>query len=176
MGEAWRVLDVDTFACFAVWVLFGATGVPIRKEPGPDATERGRLAATQILGSSLLRLSPRVWPDRFDGRTFMPCLLAACAIPVLLVDYADRSWQVLRVGLILSTVASLFAAGTSCVVRLFPTRDRSFAIDALGAGTSGAALSLFVAPRQVDTFGWHVRAFDFRGCYSPATAFDTWSQ
>lgn len=159
MDKAWRVLGVSTFAylvCFAVWMLFGVIGIPIRKELGLDATQFGLLSATPILSGALLRLPVGAWTDRSGGRTVIRILLVACALPVWLVSYANRFWQFLLIGLILGAIGSAFAAGTPYVARFFPAHKRGLAMGVFGAGTSGAALNLFIAPWLVDQFGWRM--------------------
>lgn len=159
MDKAWRVLGVSTFAfvvCFAVWMLFGVIGIPIRKELGLDATEFGLLTATPILSGALLRLPVGAWTDRFGGRTVMLIVLVACAVPVWLVSYASSFWQYLLIGFFLGAVGSTFAAGSPYVARFFPANRRGLAMGIFGAGTSGAALNLFVAPWLVGEFGWRM--------------------
>lgn len=159
MGKAWRVLGVSTFAfvvCFAVWMVFGVIGIPIRKELGLNATEFGLLTATPVLSGAALRLPLGIWTDRFGGRAVMTILLLACAVPVWLVTYADKLWQFLLIGLILGAVGASFAVGTPYVARFFPPKRRGLAMGVFGAGTSGAALNLFVAPWIVNHYGWQM--------------------
>lgn len=159
MDKAWQVLGVSTFAylvCFAVWLQFGVIGIPIKGELGLDATQFGLLAAMPILSGALLRLPVGGWTDRFGGRAVMLVLMIGCAVPVWLVGYATRFWQFLLVGLILGAIGASFAAGTPYVARFFPAHRRGLAMGVFGAGTSGAALNLFVAPWLVDTWGWRM--------------------
>lgn len=157
MGTAWRVLGVSTFAflvCFAVWMMFGVIGIPIRKELALDATAFGLLTATPILSGAALRLPVGAWTDRFGGRRVMLVALVVCALPVWLVGMASQFWQFLLAGFCLGAVGSTFAAGTPYVARFFPANKRGLAMGVFGAGTSGAAVNLFVAPWIVDHFGW----------------------
>jgi NNP family nitrate/nitrite transporter-like MFS transporter len=157
MGVAYRVLFASTFAfvvCFAVWMMFGVIGIPIRQELGLNATEFGLLTATPVLSGAVLRLPLGIWTDRLGGRLVMTVLLLACAVPVWLVGYAGQLWQFLLVGLILGSVGASFAVGTPYVARFFPASRRGFAMGVFGAGTSGAALNLFVTPLLVDHYGW----------------------
>jgi NNP family nitrate/nitrite transporter-like MFS transporter len=159
MGRAWRVLGVSTFAfvvCFAVWMMFGVIGIPIRGELGLNATEFGLLTATPVLSGAALRLPLGIWTDRFGGRMVMTALLLACAVPVWLVSYASQLWQFLLIGLILGAVGASFAVGTPYVARFFPAARRGLAMGVFGAGTSGAALNLFVAPWIVGHYGWQM--------------------
>jgi NNP family nitrate/nitrite transporter-like MFS transporter len=159
MGKAWRVLGVSTLAftvCFAVWMMFGVIGIPIRRELGLNATEFGLLTATPVLSGAALRLPLGIWTDRFGGRMVMTALLLACAVPVWLVSYASQLWQFLLIGLILGAVGASFAVGTPYVARFFPAARRGLAMGVFGAGTSGAALNLFVAPWIVGHYGWQM--------------------
>ena len=151
------VLLVTTWAftmCFAVWMMFGVTGIPIRKQLGLDSTEFGLLTATPVLTGALFRLPLGVWTDRLGGRVLMLLLLAGCSIPVWLSSYATALWQFLLLGLALGLVGASFSVGTPYVARFFPAERRGFAMGFFGAGTVGAALNMFVAPAIINLYGW----------------------
>lgn len=159
MGTAYRVLFTSTFTfmvCFAVWMMYGVIGIPIRQELHLSATTFGLLTATPILSGAVLRLPLGIWTDRFGGRTVMTVLLLACVIPVWVVGYLHQLWLFLLIGLALGGVGASFAVGTPYVARFFPASRRGFAMGVFGAGSSGAALNLFVAPWLVSHFGWRM--------------------
>src|SRR5579864_9643462 len=152
------VLFVTTWAftvCFAVWTMFGVTGIPIHNELNLDSTQLGLLTATPILTGALFRLPLGIWTDRFGGRIVMFLLLVFCAVPVWLASYADRLWEFLLLGLALGIVGASFAVGTPYVARFFPKERRGFAMGFFGAGTTGAAINMFVAPILISAYGWH---------------------
>lgn len=140
--------------CFAAWLMFGVIGIPIRSELGLSATEFGLLTATPVLTGALFRLPLGIWTDRFGGRAVMTFLLLICAPPVWLTSYANQFWQFLLLGLALGVVGASFAVGTPYVARLFPREQRGFAMGVFGAGTTGAAVNMFIAPALIDRFGW----------------------
>jgi NNP family nitrate/nitrite transporter-like MFS transporter len=153
------VLLVSTWAftvCFAVWMMFGVTGIPIRTQLGLDATQFGLLTATPVLTGALFRLPLGIWTDRFGGRIIMLLLLVGCAIPLWLSSYATALWQFLLLGLALGLVGASFSVGTPYVARFFPPERRGFAMGFFGAGTIGAALNMFVAPWLIDAYGWQM--------------------
>lgn len=154
--RALAVLLVSTLAfavTFAAWMMLGVTGIPIREELGLSASEFGLLTATPILTGALLRLPFGIWTDRFGGRAVMTALLAGSAVPLWISSYAVQFWQFLAIGLALGVVGATFSVGTPYVARLFP-KNRGLAMGVFGAGVSGAAINMFVAPQLITNFGW----------------------
>ena len=152
------VLGVTTWAfvvCFAVWLMFGVIGIPIKNELGLNGVEFGLLTSTPVLTGALFRLPLGIWTDRFGGRIVMFLLLVGCAAPVWLSSYASQLWQFLLLGLALGLVGASFAVGTPYVARFFAKR-RGFAMGVFGAGTSGAAINMFIAPALMSRYGWRL--------------------
>lgn len=152
-----RVLLVSTFAfliCFAIWMMFGVIGIPIRRELGLSASQFGLLTATPVLTGATFRLPLGIWTDRFGGRIVMTLLLLACTVPLWLAGNASQLWQFLLLGLALGLVGASFSVGTPYVARFFPKARRGFAMGVFGAGTAGAAINMFVAPALVAEYGW----------------------
>ena len=153
------VLLVTTWAftvCFAVWMMFGVTGIPIRTQLDLGSTQFGLLTATPILTGALFRLPLGIWTDRFGGRIIMFLLLIGCAIPLWISSYATALWQFLLLGLALGLVGASFSVGTPYVARFFPKDRRGFAMGFFGAGTVGAALNMFIAPFLINAYGWQM--------------------
>src|SRR5262245_41151263 len=117
------VLAVTTWAfvvCFAVWLMFGVTGIPISRELNLNGIQFGLLTSTPVLTGALFRLPLGIWTDRFGGRIVMFFLLVVCAAPLWLSSYANQFWQFLLLGLALGVVGASFAVGTPYVARFFP--------------------------------------------------------
>ena len=157
--KSYVVLAVTTWAfvvCFAVWLMFGVTGIPISRELGLNGVEFGLLTSTPVLTGALFRLPLGVWTDKFGGRIVMFLLLVVCAIPLWLSSYATKFWQLILLGLALGVVGASFAVGTPYVARFFPKERRGFAMGVFGAGTSGAAINMFIAPVLIARYGWQI--------------------
>jgi len=151
------VLGVSTWAfvvCFAVWLMFGVIGIPIKNELGLNGLEFGLLTSTPVLTGALFRLPLGIWTDRFGGRIVMFALLVGCAVPVWFASYATQLWQFLLLGLALGIVGASFAVGTPYVARFFPKERRGLAMGVFGAGTTGAAINMFIAPILIAHYGW----------------------
>jgi NNP family nitrate/nitrite transporter-like MFS transporter len=153
------VLAVTTWAfvvCFAVWLMFGVIGIPIKNELGLNGLQFGLLTSTPVLTGALFRLPFGIWTDRFGGRIVMFALLVGCAVPVWFASYANQLWQFLLLGLALGVVGASFAVGTPYVARFFAKERRGFAMGVFGAGTTGAAINMFIAPALTTHYGWQV--------------------
>ncbi len=151
------VVGVSTWAfavCFAVWLMYGVIGIPIKRELNLNGVEFGLLTSTPVLTGALFRLPLGVWTDRFGGRIVMFLLLLVCAPPVWLSSYANQLWQFLLLGLALGLVGASFAVGTPYVARFFPKERRGFAMGIFGSGTTGAAVNMFLAPVLITNYGW----------------------
>jgi NNP family nitrate/nitrite transporter-like MFS transporter len=153
------VLGVTTWAfvvCFAVWLMFGVIGIPIRNQLSLSGVEFGLLTSTPVLTGALFRLPLGIWTDRFGGRIVMFVLLVGSAVPVWFASYANQLWQFLLLGLALGVVGASFAVGTPYVARFFAKERRGFAMGVFGAGTTGAAINMFIAPALITHYGWQV--------------------
>ena len=57
-------------------------------------------------------------------------------------------------GLALGLVGASFAVGTPYTARFFPKEKKGLAMGIFGAGVTGAAINMFVAPQLVASYGW----------------------
>jgi nitrate/nitrite transporter NarK len=98
MKPAARVLSLSTVAftlLFAVWLMFGVLGVPIKEEFHLDTVQFSWLTAIAVLSGSIWRLPLGIWTDRVGGRRLMTLLLLATAVPTVLVAHATTFTQLM---------------------------------------------------------------------------------
>jgi NNP family nitrate/nitrite transporter-like MFS transporter len=157
--KAWSVLIVSTLAftvCFAIWMMFGVIGIPIKKTLNLNATQFGLLTATPVLTGSLIRVPLGMWTDKFGGRIVFFLLMISCVVPIWLIGYATEYWHFLVLGLFVGVAGGSFSVGTPYVARWFRREQQGFAMGVFGAGNSGAAVNKFVAPVIVVALGWQL--------------------
>lgn len=155
----WSVAIMSTVAftvCFAVWMMFGVIGIPIKKTLGLNNTEFGILTAIPVLTGSLIRVPLGMWTDKYGGRIVFFLLMLSTVIPIWLISYATEYWQYLVLGLFVGLAGGSFSVGTPYVARWFDKGRQGFAMGVFGAGNSGAALNKFVAPALLVAFGWAI--------------------
>jgi hypothetical protein len=88
-AKQWQVAIVSTLAftvCFAVWMMFGVIGIPIKQTLGLNNTQFGLLTAIPVLTGSLIRLPLGMWTDKFGGRIVFFLLMISTVDP----DLADQ--------------------------------------------------------------------------------------
>ena len=155
--KQWSVAIMSTIAftvCFAIWMMFGVIGIPIKKALDLNATQFGILTATPVLTGSLIRVPLGMWTDRYGGRIVLFSLMVATIVPIWLIGYATEYWQFLVLGLFVGLAGGSFSVGTPYVARWFDRGQQGLAMGVFGAGNSGAAVNKFVAPALVVAFGW----------------------
>ena len=148
--RAHAVLFVSTLAfmiCFAVWMMFGVIGIPIRESLGLNNTEFGLLTSTPVLFGAAMRLPLGIWTDRFGGRIVFFCLILVTAVPMYLVAYAHSFGGFVLAGLGFGLAGASFAAGVAYTSVWFSKKRIGTALGIFGMGNAGAALTAFVAPQ-----------------------------
>ncbi|MGB6242203.1 MAG: nitrate/nitrite transporter [Castellaniella sp.] len=155
--QALSVLFSSTFAftiCFAIWTMFSVLGVPLKAELSLNETQFGLLIATPVLTGSLIRVPLGMLTDRFGGRIVFFLVLLVCVPPLYLMAHATSYTQFLVLALFVGLAGGTFSVGTPYVARWFVPERRGFAMGVFGAGNSGSALNMFVAPLIIGAFGW----------------------
>lgn len=155
--KAISVLSMNTIAftaCFAVWVIFSIIGIPIKELLALNDTQFGLLIATPILTGSLVRLPVGMLTDKFGGRIVYFMLMCTMILPLWFIGDATKYWQFLVLGLFVGIAGGSFSVGIAYTARWFPKKKQGFAMGIFGAGNAGAALTNFVAPTLVVTYGW----------------------
>jgi len=141
---------------FMVWVLLGGLSTAIDDQLHLSDAQKGILVAVPLLGGALLRLVLGVTTDHYGARWTALVGLVATVVPLLLGWlWADSFVELLVVGLLLGVAGASFAAALPMASRWYPPEHQGLALGIAGAGNSGTALALFLAPRLATLLDWH---------------------
>jgi NNP family nitrate/nitrite transporter-like MFS transporter len=146
------VLTLSTTAftlMFAVWLMFGVLGIPIRKELKLTEIQFGWLTAIAVLNGSLWRLLFGILTDRWGGRIVMTALVGATAIPAFLVSRAASFHELLVYGFLVGMAGNAFSVGIAWNSAWFPKSRQGFALGVFGAGNVGASVTKFIGPALI---------------------------
>ena len=151
-GPARRVLVMSTVAftvMFAVWLMFGILGIPIREEFGLTDVELSWLSAVAVLNGSLWRLPAGMITDRIGGRKVFAAMLAFTAVPAYLVSLAESYALLLVLAFLVGFAGNSFSAGISWNSAWTPRGRQGFALGVFGAGNVGASVTKFIGPALI---------------------------
>jgi NNP family nitrate/nitrite transporter-like MFS transporter len=134
---------------FAVWLMFGVLGIPIRKEFGLSDVQLAWLTAVAILNGSLWRLPAGVLTDRVGGRIVFIVMLTVTAVPTYLVSRADSYAALLGFAFLAGFAGNSFSAGIAWNAAWTPRGRQGFALGVFGAGNVGASVTKIIGPALI---------------------------
>jgi MFS transporter, NNP family, nitrate/nitrite transporter len=144
-----RVLVLSTTGftlMFAVWLMFGVLGVPIRDEFGLSDVQLSWLSSVAILNGALWRLPAGIAADRYGGRRVFVAMLLFTAVPAYMVSQVTSFTGLLFYAFLVGFAGNAFSVGISWNSAWNPRERQGFALGVLGAGNVGASVTKFVAP------------------------------
>ncbi len=151
-GGRGRVLVLSTIGftlMFAVWLMFGVLGIPIREEFGLSDVQLSWLTATAILNGALWRLPAGILADRFGGRRVFVLMLLATAVPTFLISQADSFTMLLVFAFFAGFAGNSFSVGIAWNSAWFPRARQGFALGVFGAGNVGASVTKIIGPSLI---------------------------
>lgn len=134
---------------FAVWLMFGVLGIPIRKELGLTDVQLSWLAAIAILNGSLWRLLFGILADRFGGRNVFTILVLATIVPSYMVSQADTYVELMIWAFFVGMAGNAFSIGISWNSAWYPAEQKGFALGVFGAGNVGASVTKLIGPTLI---------------------------
>lgn len=151
-SAARRVLTLSTVAftlMFAVWLMFGILGLPIRQEFGLSDVQLSWLSAVAVLNGSLWRLPAGIVTDRLGGRRVMGAMLLLTAIPAFLIAFAQSYPALLALAFLVGFAGNSFSVGVAWNSVWFPRARQGAALGVFGAGNVGASVTKFIGPAMI---------------------------
>lgn len=153
MSGPGRNLTLATAAfllCFSAWGMLAPLAPKLEDRLGLSNTQTAVMIALPVVLGSLLRIPLGVLTDRFGGRKVFTALLLYCALPPLLVGFADSYEMLLVAGLLLGVSGAAFAVGVPFVSEWYVPERQGQALGLYGIGTAGTAISAWTMPAIVD--------------------------
>lgn len=147
-----RVLALSTSAftlLFAVWLMLGVLGVPIRDELHLDTMQFAWLGAIAVLSGSLWRLPLGILADRVGGRVLFTLLLLVTAVPTFLVSRATSFRGLLLCASLFGLAGNSFSVGIAWNAAWTERRRQGFALGVFGAGNVGASITKLIGPALI---------------------------
>lgn len=149
-----RVLVMSTLGftlMFAVWLMFGVLGVPIREEFGLTDVQLSWIIAVAVLNGAIWRLPAGILADRLGGRRVFFWMLLVTAVPAYLVSQATSYASLLLYAFLVGFAGNSFSVGTSWVSTWWPRSRQGTALGVFGAGNVGASVTKFIGPVLITT-------------------------
>lgn len=144
-----RVLVISTVAftlLFAVWLMLGVLGVPIRKELGLTPIQFTWITSIAILSGSLFRLPFGIVTDRVGGRFWMTAMLLFTAVPCYLVSTATSYVELMVYAILFGIAGNSFSVGVAWNAAWFGRERQGVALGTFGAGNVGASVTKLIGP------------------------------
>jgi MFS transporter, NNP family, nitrate/nitrite transporter len=134
---------------FAVWLMFGVLGIPIRNELGLSSVQLSWLTAVAILNGAIWRLFFGIATDRLGGRRVFTAMLLFTALPAFLVSRAGSYNELLIYAFLVGIAGNSFAVGIAWNSAWFPAERQGFALGVFGAGNVGASVTKLIGPALI---------------------------
>jgi len=131
---------------FAVWLMFGVLGIPIRDEFGLTDIELSWITAVAVLNGSIWRLPAGLAADRFGGRRVFLVMLVVTAIPTYFISQVTSYAWLLVGAFLVGFAGNSFSAGIAWVSAWWPQNRQGFALGVFGAGNVGASVTKIIGP------------------------------
>jgi NNP family nitrate/nitrite transporter-like MFS transporter len=142
--------------CFSAWGLIAPLAKKFQDNLDLSSTRTAVLIAIPVVLGSLLRIPLGAMTDRFGGRKVFSLVLAASAVPAVLLGYAHSYWALVGVGFLLGLSGASFAVGIPFVSGWYSKERQGFALGVYGMGNIGTAVAAFSAPAVYKHFGQDV--------------------
>lgn len=144
-----RILVLSTAAftlLFAVWLMLGVLGIPIKSELGLTQVEFAWLTAIAILSGSIWRLPFGILTDRIGGRRAMVIVLLVTAVPCFLFSRATSFGEMILYAFLFGIAGNSFSVGIAWNAAWFDRNRQGVALGTFGAGNVGASVTKLIGP------------------------------
>ena len=125
---------------------------------GLSDTQFSLLIGTPILTGSLVRLFLVIWADQYGGRPIFMAIMLSSAFFTWCLIYADTYILMLLTALGVGLSGGSFVVGIAYLSKWYDKEHQGTALGIYGMGNIGAAVTKFIAPFIMVSYGWHAVA------------------
>tara|TARA_R110002167_G_scaffold148118_3_gene340977 strand:+ start:1292 stop:2557 length:1266 start_codon:yes stop_codon:yes gene_type:complete len=154
---AWRALSAATLAFaanFSVWTLYAVLGLELRESLDLNATQLGLFFSAPVLTGALGRIPAGWLSERFAPKQVYIWQMLLSVPPLFLLPYAETLSEYIYLGLWIGISGTSFTIGIRYVTDWFETNRQGTVMGIFGAGNTGSAITLILAPFIVENWGW----------------------
>ena len=154
---AYRALSLATVAFaanFSVWTLYAVVGLDLQNKVDLSATQLGLFFSAPVLTGALGRIPAGVLVEKYNPKTIYVWQMILAAPPLFILPYISSLEGYLWLGLWIGISGTSFTIGIRYVIDWFESDRQGTAMGIFGAGNTGAAITLALAPMLVDRWGW----------------------
>jgi MFS transporter, NNP family, nitrate/nitrite transporter len=134
---------------FAVWLMFGVLGIPIRTEFGLSDVQLSWITAVAVLNGAIWRLPAGIVADKWGGKRVFVAMLAVTAVPAYLVSQVTSYGALLVCAFLVGFAGNSFSVGIAWVSAWWPQGRQGMALGVFGAGNVGASVTKFIGPALI---------------------------
>jgi NNP family nitrate/nitrite transporter-like MFS transporter len=152
-----RALTLATIAFaanFSVWTLYAVIGLELQQSLDLSATQLGLFFSAPVLTGALGRIPAGWLSERFNPKTIYILQMLISAPPLFLLPQMETLEGYIWLGLWIGLSGTSFTIGISYVTDWFESNRQGTAMGIFGAGNTGSAITLALAPFIVTNWGW----------------------
>jgi len=154
---AWRALSLATLAFaanFSVWTLYAVIGLELRESLELNATQLGLFFSAPVLTGALGRIPAGWLSEKYNPKTVFVWQMLLSAPPLFFLPYVDSLLGYIWLGFWIGISGTSFTIGIRYVTDWFESKRQGTAMGIFGAGNTGSAITLMLAPFIVEHWGW----------------------
>jgi len=154
---AYRAITFATLAFaanFSVWTLYAVLGLELQAQLNLTATQLGLFFSAPVLTGALGRIPAGILVERYRPKNLYAWQMLLTVPPLFALPYVQSLQEYIALGLWIGLSGTSFTIGIRYVTDWFETRQQGTAMGIFGAGNTGAAITLALAPLLVEHWGW----------------------
>lgn len=153
-GRALTLATLAFAANFSVWTLYAVLGLDLQQRLALSATELGLFFSAPVLTGALGRIPAGLLAEKFNPKTVYVWQMLLSVPPLLFLPWIETLTGYLLLGLWIGISGTSFTIGIRYVNDWFERNQQGTAMGIFGAGNTGAAITLALAPFIVEHWGW----------------------